>query len=71
MTAARREQANRTQSQIISVNQGDDEEVIAEQENEFDSAVTNYNEDSVRSQALQALQTIQPGQLLTTSTTSV
>jgi hypothetical protein len=71
LTAARREQANRNQSQTIPVNQGDDEDIITEQENEFESALSDYNEDSVRSQALQVLQAIQPGQLFTTYTTSV
>lgn len=71
VTSARRQQANRTQSQVISINQADDEDIIAEQENEFDSAMTNLNEDSLRSQASQILQTIQSAQLLTTSTTSI
>ena len=53
LTAARRQQANRTQSQVILANQDEDEDTIAEQENAFDSAVTNFNEDSLRSQALQ------------------
>lgn len=59
LTATRRKQANRTQSQVISVNQDEDEDAIAEQENEFNSAVTDFNEDSLRSQALQAFRTIQ------------
>ena len=70
LTAARREQANRTQSQMVALNQNDDEDVIAEQENEFDSAVTDFNEDSLRSQAIQALHAMPPAQLLTTSTSS-
>jgi len=60
LTAARREQANRNQSQTIQVNQDDDDDVIAEQENEFESGVSDFNEDFVRSQALQVLQAIQP-----------
>ena len=52
MTATRRKQANKSQSQVISVNQNDDEDVIAEQENEFDSAMSDFNEDLLRSQAL-------------------
>jgi CBS domain containing-hemolysin-like protein len=60
LTAARREQTNRNQSQTILVNQDDDEDVIAEQENEFESSVSAFNEDSVRSQALQVFQAIQP-----------
>jgi hypothetical protein len=71
LTATRREQVNKNQSQTIPVDQSDDEDVIAEQENEFESAVSDHNEDTLRSQALQVLQMIQPGQLLTTSTTSV
>jgi hypothetical protein len=47
LTAVRRKQANRTQSQVISVNQDDDEDAIAEQENEFDSAMADFNEDSL------------------------
>ena len=54
LTATRRKQANKSQSQVISVNQNDDEDVIAEQENEFDSAMSDFNEDLLRSQALQA-----------------
>ena len=47
-------QANKSQSQVISVNQNDDEDAIAEQENEFDLAMADFNEDILRSQALQA-----------------
>ena len=54
LTATRRKQANKSQSQVISVNQNDDEYVIVEQENEFDSAMSDFNEDLLRSQALQA-----------------
>ena len=54
LTATRRKQANKSQSQVISVNQNDDEDVIAEQANEFDSAMSDFNEDLLRSQALQA-----------------
>ena len=54
LTATRRKQANKSQSQVISANQNDDEDVIAEQENEFDSAMSDFNEDLLRSQALQA-----------------
>ena len=54
LTATLRKQANKSQSQVISVNQNDDEDVIAEQENEFDSAMSHFNEDLLRSQALQA-----------------
>ena len=54
LTATRRKQANKSQSQVISVNQNDDEDLIAEQENEFDSAMSDFNEDLLRSQALQA-----------------
>ncbi|CAF1481894.1 unnamed protein product [Rotaria sordida] len=59
LTAARREQANRNETQMIPVNQDDDEDIIAEQENEFDSNMRDFNEDSLRSQALQALQAAQ------------
>jgi len=58
LTAARREQANKAQIQLISVNQDDDDDVVTEQENEFDAAMTNFNEDCLRSQALQILQPI-------------
>jgi hypothetical protein len=71
LTSARRQQGNRTQSQVVSINQADDEDIIIEQENEFDSGMMNLNEDSLRSQASQILQTIQSTQLLTTSTTSI
>ena len=54
LTATRRKQANKSQSQVISVNQNDDEDVLEEQENEFDSAMSDFNEDLLRSQALQA-----------------
>ena len=54
LTATRRKQANKSQSQVISVNQNDDEDAIAEQENEFDSAMSDFNEGLFRSQALQA-----------------
>ena len=54
LTATRRKQANKSQSQVISVNQNDDEDVIAEQENKFVSAMSDFNEDLLRSQALQA-----------------
>ena len=47
-------QANKSQSQVISVNQNDNEGAIAEQENEFDLAMSDFNEDILRSQALQA-----------------
>ena len=54
LTATRRKQANKSQSQVISVNQNDDEDVIAKQENKFDSSMSDFNEDLLRSQALQA-----------------
>ena len=54
LTATRRKQANKSQSQVISMNQDDDEDAIAEQENDFDSAMSDFNEDLLRSQALQA-----------------
>jgi hypothetical protein len=71
LTATRREIANRTQSQLVSVNQNDDEDTIAEQENEFNSAVADHGEDSLRSQALQVLKKIQSTQLLTNASNSL
>ena len=68
LSATRREQANRNQSQVTLVKQNDDADIIAELENEFNSAVTDSNEDSLRSQALQVFQEIQPAQQLTTPT---
>ena len=71
LTATRRDVANKTQSQLMSVNQNDDEDVIAEQENEFNSAATDQDEDSLRSQALHVLQTMQSAQRLTTASSSM
>lgn len=59
LTAARRKQANKQQSQAVSVNQDDDEDTVTEQENEFDSATADFNEDSLRSKALQTFRSIQ------------
>ena len=65
LTATRRDVGNRTKSQLDAVNQNDDADTIAEQENEFDSAVADHDQDSLRSQALQVLKKIQSTQLLT------
>jgi hypothetical protein len=49
LTAARREQVNKIQSQPIPINQSEDEDAIAEEENEFESAISDDNEDTLRS----------------------
>ena len=71
LAATRRDVANRAETQVISVNQNEDEDTIAEQENEFNSAVADHDEDSLRSQALQVLQKMQSTQLLTNASSSI
>lgn len=71
LAAARREVANRAQTQVISGNQNDDEDIIAEQENEFNSAVADHDEDLLRSQALRVLQKMQSTQLPTDASSSL